>query len=74
MMLVLVRKVGERIVIDENIEVTVIKLHGNRVRLGVTAPPDVSVRRVEVFNRADDAISGSVSIPTACKAVDLSIR
>ena len=44
-MLVLSRKVGDRIVIDENIEVTVVRIRGNRVRLGVTAPRDISVKR-----------------------------
>jgi carbon storage regulator len=62
-MLVLVRKVGERIVIDESIEVTVIKLHGNRVRLGVTAPSDVSVCRTEVLKTTVDAASSSEAAP-----------
>ncbi len=51
-MLVLTRKVGEAIVIDGGIRVTVVAVNGNRVRIGVTAPPDVSVDREEVAGRA----------------------
>lgn len=47
-MLVLSRKVGETIVIDERITVTVISISGNRVRLGIDAPSDVGIRRSEV--------------------------
>ena len=42
-MLVLSRKVGESLYIDGNIEVTVVKLVGGRVRLGIKAPNDVSI-------------------------------
>jgi carbon storage regulator len=47
-MLVLSRKVGESIVIAENIEVQVVEVKGNKVRLGIVAPRDVSVDRKEV--------------------------
>lgn len=47
-MLVLTRKVGEEIVIDGHIRVTVVALKGGRVRIGVTAPPEVRVDREEV--------------------------
>ncbi len=47
-MLVLSRKVGERIVINENITVVVQRLSGNRVALGIEAPPEVSVLRGEL--------------------------
>ena len=50
-MLVLSRKRGERIVIGPNIEVTVVDICGNRVRLAFDAPSDVSVHRQEVFQR-----------------------
>lgn len=44
-MLVLTRKVGEQIAIGPNTEVTVCEIHGNRVRLGISAPPEVPLRR-----------------------------
>ena len=37
-MLVLTRKVGEQIVIDDNITVTIVAIEGNKIRLGITAP------------------------------------
>lgn len=49
-MLVLSRKKNESIVIGENIVVTVVQLKGDRVRLGVQAPTDVSVHRQEVYD------------------------
>jgi carbon storage regulator len=50
-MLVLTRKIGEKIVIDHNITVTVTAIDGNKVRIGITAPPDVSINREEVHRR-----------------------
>jgi carbon storage regulator len=50
-MLVLTRRKGEEIVINDNIRVTVIRVEGNKVRLGIEAPDDVSVRRQEVLTR-----------------------
>jgi len=53
-MLVLSRKMGQKIVIGENITVTVVKLKGNSVRLGFEAPEDVQVLRQEVRNAKQD--------------------
>jgi carbon storage regulator len=50
-MLVLTRRIGEKIVIDGNIYLTVVGVQGNRVRLGVTAPPTLVVDRQEVNER-----------------------
>ena len=47
-MLVLRRKVGQEIVIDNDIRITVVAVRGGQVRLGFTAPPDVAIRRDEV--------------------------
>ena len=46
-MLVLRRKVGERIMIGDSIEVTILRVRGGKVRLGFTAPPSVRVDREE---------------------------
>ena len=51
-MLVLSRKVGNRVVIGGNIEVTVVQIHGNRVRLGISAPSQVSIDRFEVLHES----------------------
>jgi carbon storage regulator len=50
-MLVLTRRLGETIIIDGNIRVTVIAMQGDRIRLGISAPPDVPVDRQEVHER-----------------------
>ena len=50
-MLVLTRKTGESIQIDENISVTVSQVRGGRVRLSIDAPRDVRVVRKEVLER-----------------------
>ncbi len=50
-MLILSRKTDERIVIGENIELVVIAVTGDRVRLGFNAPKDVSIHREEVHRR-----------------------
>lgn len=51
-MLVLSRKVGDKIVIGDNITVTLVRLAGNRVSIGVDAPENVRVMRGEIFESA----------------------
>jgi len=50
-MLVLTRRLGESIIIDDDIVVTVLEVHGDKIRLGVTAPKHVAVHREEVYRR-----------------------
>ena len=50
-MLVLTRRIGEQIVIGDSIRVTVTAVHGDRVRLGITAPASIRVDRKEVHDR-----------------------
>ena len=50
-MLILTRRVGETVVVGDNISVTVLGFKGSQVRLGIEAPTDVSVHREEIFNR-----------------------
>lgn len=47
-MLILTRKVGQTLWVGEKITVTVLRAKGHRVRLGIIAPPDVSVDREEI--------------------------
>lgn len=51
-MLILRRRIGERIVIDGRIEVTVLHIRGGKVRLGFNAPPSVRVLREEILRPA----------------------
>ncbi len=48
-MLVLSRKKNESIIINDNITITVIEIRGDKIRLGIDAPKDVSVHRREVY-------------------------
>ena len=50
-MLVLTRKVGETIMIGSNIRVVVTQVKGDKVRIGIEAPPDVRVDREEIHRR-----------------------
>lgn len=50
-MLILTRKMGESLVIGDNITITVLGVKGNQTRLGVDAPRDVAVHREEILNR-----------------------
>jgi len=50
-MLILTRRIGETIRIDDDIEVTVLGIKGNQVRIGVTAPEAVEVHRQEIYER-----------------------
>ena len=53
-MLALTRKQGESIVIGGNVRVTVVWVHGDKVRLGIDAPKDISVNREEIQRDIDE--------------------
>ena len=50
-MLILTRRTQEAIMIGENVEVKILSVKGNQVRIGITAPKDLPVHREEVFHR-----------------------
>lgn len=50
-MLILTRRVGETVMIGDDVTVTVLGVKGNQVRIGVNAPRDVAVHREEIFER-----------------------
>mgnify|MGYP000400672993 CR=1 FL=1 len=50
-MLILTRRVGETLVIGDDVNVTVLGVRGNQVRLGVNAPKEVAVHREEIYQR-----------------------
>lgn len=54
-MLILTRRTGESVMIGDDINVTVLGVKGNQVRLGVNAPRDVGVHREEVYQKINSA-------------------
>ena len=64
-MLVLSRRIGETLIINDNIEVKVLGISGGQVRLGINAPKEVSVHRSEVQTRIDAERAGAPAHPRA---------
>lgn len=71
-MLILTRRVGETLMIGDSVTVTVLGVKGNQVRIGITAPRDVTVHREEIFQRinpdsenaAPDGSSAAPAVPS----------
>ena len=64
-MLVLTRKLNQSIKIGDDVEITVIEVRGDQVRLGVTAPRDVAVHRKEVYLQIQQENRAASAAPTA---------
>ena len=57
-MLILTRRIGESLMIGDNVNVTVLGIRGNQVRIGVNAPKDVAVHREEIYEKIQHEKSG----------------
>jgi len=66
-MLVLSRQRDESIIIGDNVQVTIVDIRGDKVRLGIVAPPEISVHRKEVY----DAIQQENHRAAGAAAADL---
>ena len=62
-MLILTRRVGETLMVGDEVTVTVLGVKGNQVRIGVNAPKDVAVHREEIYERIKREKSGVVDAP-----------
>jgi len=64
-MLILTRRVGEAVMIGDEVTVTVLGVKGNQVRVGVNAPKSVSVHREEIYERIQREEKGEDDLPAA---------
>ena len=58
-MLILTRKIGESLMVGDDVTVTVLEVNGGQVRIGIKAPRDIAVHREEVFDRIQDGVDHS---------------
>ena len=66
-MLILTRRVGESLIINENIEVVVLGIKGNQVRIGANAPKNVTVHREEIHQRIQEEKNNKKKYKKECE-------
>jgi carbon storage regulator len=73
-MLVLTRKLGETIAIDDHIKITVVQIKGKQVRLGIQAPKETKIHREEVYTSIQDQNKVAGSAPTDLDQVSKALK
>ena len=68
-MLVLTRKLGESIAIDDHIKIVVVQIKGKQVRLGIQAPKETKIHREEVYSAIQDQNKEAAKSPVAVNQV-----
>ena len=71
-MLILTRKLGESIIIGENVQLSVVEINKNNIKIGINAPKDVTIYREEVFEKIKEenemaSISGIIDFTDISK-------
>ena len=69
-MLILTRRVGESVVIGEDVTVTVLGVKGNQVRIGINAPKHVAVHREEIFERIKSGRAAATALAMHSNTTD----
>lgn len=74
-MLILTRRVGEAIAVGDAIVVSVLEIRGSQVRLGITAPPSVTIHRGEIYERIrEQNLQASALGPSQTEALSQQLR
>ena len=68
-MLVLSRQRDETIVINDNIQITIVDIRGDKVRIGISAPPDIPVHRKEVYDSMQKTHNSSAKSSSGVKSL-----
>lgn len=68
-MLVLTRKLGESIAIDDHIKIVVVQIKGKQVRLGIQAPKETKIHREEVYSAIQEQNKEAIKAPTEISRV-----
>jgi carbon storage regulator len=66
-MLVLSRYANESIIINDDVEIMIVKVQGNKVRLGIKAPPSVAIHRKEIYLKIQEEKEWANLDPNKCK-------
>jgi carbon storage regulator len=60
-MLILTRRLGESVMVGDDVSITILAVKGNQVRVGINAPKHLSVHREEIYRRIKDADSADIA-------------